>query len=164
MAVSGNRQMLDCLPLLTLGKMLQEKMVHQSEALWALGSKAEKLGRGDCASRHFHCCMMGKLPLPYQKKKKSHLWTKWTVPWKLKFQSKIVKWEVFSFYAVPLVFYRTGLEQQWKLKHVNKQDWINCCWTSVSSTAPSHINTPHVTQKGSLHTIMLKIWLWCWLI
>lgn len=62
LADSGNRQMLDCLPLLTLGKMLQEKMVHQSEALWALGSKAEKWGRGDCASSHFHCCMMGKLP------------------------------------------------------------------------------------------------------
>lgn len=67
LADSGNRQMLDCLPLLTLGKMLQEKMVHQSEALWALGSKAEKWGRGDCASSHFHCCMMGKLPLPSQK-------------------------------------------------------------------------------------------------
>lgn len=29
---------------------------------------------------------------------------------------------IVSFYTVPLVFYRTGLEQQWKLKHVNKQD------------------------------------------
>ncbi len=42
MAAFGNRQKLDCLPLLTLGEMFQEKMVHQSEVLWALGSKAER--------------------------------------------------------------------------------------------------------------------------
>ncbi len=85
MAVFGNRQKLDCLPLLTLGEMFQEKMVHQSEVLWALGSKAEKWGRGDCASSHFHCCMTGTLPLPSQK---SFVYTKWTFPWKLKFQSR----------------------------------------------------------------------------
>lgn len=159
MAVSGNSQKLDCLPLLTLGEMLQEKMVHQSEALWALGSKAEKWGRGDCASSHFHCCMMGKLPLPSQK---SFVNTKWTVPWKLKFQSRTVEWEVFaivSFYTVPLVFFRTRLEQQWKLKHVNKQDWIDCC----RSPLPLLTLIVHVSQKGSLHTIILKTRLWCWL-
>lgn len=63
--------MLDCLPLLTLGKMLQEKMVHQSDALWALGSKAEKLAEetvpADISTaawwESFHC--------PTKKKKKS---------------------------------------------------------------------------------------------
>lgn len=50
---------------------------------------------------------------------------------------------IISFYTVPLVFFRTGLEQQWKLKHVNK--------SIVVSTAPSHINSSYQSKRQFAH-------------
>lgn len=121
MAVSGSRQKLACLPLLTLGEMLADRMVHQSKALWALKQRNEAEETVPAAIST--AAWWGSFLCP----PKNHLWTQsGPSPENWSFLAEV--WDemsLLSLYTVLLVFHWTGVEQQWEAVLLDLH--FHCC-------------------------------------